>query len=44
MLKNFANSIKLDCEMLSTGQVAKKLGVSTQAVINWIEAEKIEAI
>jgi len=44
MLKNFANSIKLDREMLSTGQVAKKLGVSTQAVINWIEAEKIEAI
>ena len=44
MLRNFANSIKLDREMLSTGQVAKKLGVSTQAVINWIEAEKIEAI
>ena len=44
MLKSFANSIKLDREMLSTGQVAKKLGVSTQAVINWIEAEKIEAI
>ena len=44
ILKNFANSIKLDSEMLSTGQVAKKLGVSTQAVINWIEAEKIEAI
>ncbi len=44
MLKNFANSIKLDREMLSTGQVAKKLGVSTQAVINWIEAEKIDAI
>ena len=44
MLINFANSIKLDREMLSTGQVAKKLGVSTQAVINWIEAEKIEAI
>lgn len=44
MLKNFANSIKLDREMLSTGQVAKKLGVSTQAVINWIESEKIEAI
>jgi excisionase family DNA binding protein len=44
MLKNFANSIKLDREMLSTGQVAMKLGVSTQAVINWIEAEKIEAI
>jgi len=30
--------------MLSTGQVAKKLGVSTQAIINWIEAEKIESI
>ena len=30
--------------MLSTGQVAKKLGVSTQAVINWIEAGKLEAI
>lgn len=44
ILKNFANSIKLDSEMLSTGQVAKKLGVSTQAVINWIEAEKLEAI
>jgi len=44
LLKNFANSIKLDREMLSTGQVAKKLGVSTQAVINWIEAEKLEAI
>jgi excisionase family DNA binding protein len=44
ILKNFANSIKLDREMLSTGQVAKKLGVSTQAVINWIESEKIEAI
>ena len=44
ILKNFANSIKLDGEMLSTGQVAKKLGVSTQAVINWIEAGKLEAI
>ncbi|MHB8124582.1 MAG: hypothetical protein ACYDEJ_02885 [Desulfitobacteriaceae bacterium] len=37
ILKNFANSIKLDREMLSTGQVAKKLGVSSQAVINWIK-------
>lgn len=44
ILKNFANSIKLDREMLSTGQVAKKLGVSSQAVINWIETDKIEAI
>ena len=44
ILKKFANSIKLDGEMLSTGEVAKKLGVSTQAVINWIEAEKLEAI
>ena len=44
MLKNFANSIKLDRDMLSTGQVAKKLGVSTQAVLNWIEAGKLEAI
>lgn len=44
ILKNFANSIKLDSEMLSTGQVAKKLGVSTQAVINWIESKKLEAI
>ncbi|MHB8127361.1 MAG: helix-turn-helix domain-containing protein [Desulfitobacteriaceae bacterium] len=44
ILKKFANSIKLDREMLSTGQVAKKLGVSSQAVINWIETEKIEAI
>ena len=44
ILKSFAKSIKLDSKMLSTGQVAKKLGVSTQAVINWIEAEKIDAI
>jgi len=44
ILQSFANSIKLDSEMLSTGQVAKKLGVSTQAVINWIEAGKLEAI
>ena len=44
ILKDFANNIKLDNEMLSTGQVAKKLGVSTQAVINWIEAGKLEAI
>ena len=44
MLKNFANSIKLDREKVSTRQVAKKLCVSTQAVINWIETEKIEAI
>ncbi|SHH76269.1 MerR family transcriptional regulator [Desulfosporosinus lacus] len=44
ILQSFANSIKLDSEMLSTGQVAKKLGVSTQAVINWIEAGRLEAI
>jgi len=30
--------------MLSTGDVAKKLGVSTQAVINWIEAGKMHAV
>lgn len=32
-----------DTKMLSTGDVAKKLGVSNQAVINWIEADKMKA-
>jgi len=30
--------------MLSTGQAAKKVGVSSQTVLNWIESGKIEAI
>lgn len=29
--------------MLSTGDVAKKLGVSNQAIINWIENGKMKA-
>jgi len=34
---------KDDLKMLSTGDVAKKLGVSNQAVINWIETGKMKA-
>lgn len=32
-----------DLIMLTTGDVAKKLGVSNQAIINWIETGKIKA-
>jgi excisionase family DNA binding protein len=34
---------KDDSKILSTGDVAKKLGVSNQAIINWIETGKIKA-
>ena len=34
---------KDDTKMLTTGDVSKKLGVSKQAVINWIETGKIKA-
>jgi len=34
---------KEDSKMLSTGDVAKKLGVSNQAIINWIETGKLKA-
>lgn len=47
-LRHALSSIEFDYDkeatkMLSTGDVAKKLGVSNQAVINWIENGKMKA-
>ncbi|KLU63580.1 helix-turn-helix domain protein [Peptococcaceae bacterium CEB3] len=48
-LKRALNSIRFEHDkegtktLLSTGDVAKKLGVSNQAVINWIENGKMKA-
>ena len=44
ILKDFVSSISLERKMLSTGEVGKKLGVSTQTVVNWIESGKLKAI
>lgn len=43
ILKDLVSSINLERKMLSTGEVAKKLGVSTQTVVNWIESGKLKA-